>query len=150
MQCPHCGNESSRVIDTVHDRDGSTYRRRVCSSCKERFSTIERVAVSRLQVLKGDGRREPFDREKLLEGIRVACAKRPIASDTLDKLVDRIEGKFLSSRKSDVPSKAIGDMVMAGLKEIDQVAYIRYAIVYMGLADVEAVRQEIDRLLGKA
>ncbi len=147
MKCPHCGGSDSKVIDTTHEPDGSTLRRRVCQSCCKRFSTIERAILSKLQVIKQDGRREPFDRDKLLTSIRMACAKRPIASERLEGLVERIEAHVLSLNKSEVSSKVIGDMVTAGLKEIDQVAYIRYAIVYMGLADVEAVRREIERIL---
>jgi transcriptional repressor NrdR len=147
MKCPHCGKSKSRVIDTAHESDGSTYRRRECQACHQRFSTVERVMVSRLQVRKGDGRREPFDRDKLLDSIRLSCAKRPIASEVLEGLVDRIEAQVTALNKSEVSSKIIGDKVIAGLKDIDQVAYIRYAIVYLGLSDIEAVRQEIDRIL---
>lgn len=147
MKCPHCGKSDSRVVDTTHETDGSTHRRRECRHCRGRFSTVERVIFSRLQVVKQDGRREPFDRDKLLNGIRVACVKRPIASAALDGLVDRIETHVMALNKPEVSSRVIGDMVIAGLKEIDQVAYIRYAIVYMGLSDVEAVRREIDRIL---
>lgn len=147
MKCPHCGGSESKVIDTAHEADGTTHRRRECLDCCKRFSTVERAIVSRLQVIKQDGRREPFDRDKLLEGIRVACAKRPIPSERLEGLVDRIEAQLVSKGKAEVSSKTVGDMVIAGLKEIDQVAYIRYAIVYMGLSDVEAVRREIDRIL---
>ncbi len=147
MKCPHCGKSDSKVIDTTHEPEGSTHRRRECLACHKRFSTRERVILSRLQVIKQDGRRQPFDRDKLLEAIRVSCAKRPIASEKLEGLVDQIEAQVLALRKSEVPSKMIGDLVMAGLKEIDQVAYIRYAIVYMGLADIDAVRNEIDRIL---
>ena len=149
MNCPHCGGAESKVIDTTHEADGSTHRRRECSSCHKRFSTVERAIASRLQVIKQDGRREPFSRDKLMEGIRLACAKRPIASERLEGLVDHIEARLMAKGKSEVSSKVVGDMVIAGLKEIDQVAYIRYAIVYMGLADVEAVRREIDRILAQ-
>ncbi len=147
MKCPHCGGSESKVIDTTHDSGGSTHRRRVCYGCHNRFSTVERAVVSKLQIFKADGRREPFDRDKLLHGIRVACAKRPIASEVLEGLVDRVEARIMSMGKPEVSSKVIGDMVVEGLKEIDHVAYIRYAIVYMGLSDVEAVRREIDRIL---
>lgn len=147
MKCPHCGGAESKVIDTSPEADGTTHRRRECLDCHKRFSTVERAIASRLQVIKHDGRREPFDRDKLLEGIRVACAKRPIPSERLEGLVDRIEAELTNRGKAEVSSKTVGDMVIAGLKEIDQVAYIRYAIVYMGLSDVEAVRREIDRIL---
>jgi transcriptional repressor NrdR len=147
MKCPHCGSSESKVIDTTHEPDGTTHRRRQCHGCHKRFSTLERVIWSKLQVIKQDRQREPFDRDKLLNSIRAACVKRPIASEVLEGLVDRIESQVLSLNKPEVPSKTIGDMVIAGLKDIDQVAYIRYAIVYMGLSDIDAVRREIDRIL---
>jgi transcriptional repressor NrdR len=136
------------VIDTTHETQaGGIRRRRECLKCGRRFSTVERVVLAMPLVAKSDGRREPFDRRKLLDGLRLSCAKRPIPSESLEGLVDSIEAKIQSTGKSEVPSKMIGDMVIAGLKEMDQVAYIRYAIVYLGLQDVEAVRREIDRIL---
>jgi transcriptional repressor NrdR len=148
MKCPHCGETESKVIDTAHElQAGGIRRRRECLKCGQRFSTVERVVQTTPLVVKRDGRREPFDRQKLLMGIRVACAKRPIPSESLDRLVDNIEARIQSSGKAEVPAKMIGDLVIASLKELDQVAYIRYAMVYLGLADVEAVRREIDRIL---
>jgi transcriptional repressor NrdR len=148
MKCPHCGEADSKVIDTTHElQAGGIRRRRECLKCGQRFSTVERVVLATPQVVKSDGRREPFDRHKLLEGLRLACVKRPISSEALEGLVNNIEAKIQSTGKSEVPSKMIGDLVIVGLKEMDQVAYIRYAIVYLGLQDVEAVRREIDRIL---
>lgn len=98
-------------------------------------------------VIKRDGRREPFDREKLLRGIQIACAKRSIPAEALERLVERIEARLQAMGRSEIPSRLIGDMVIAGLKELDEVAYIRYAIVYLGLSDLESIRQEIDNLL---
>lgn len=97
-------------------------------------------------VIKRDGRREPFDREKLLRGIQIACAKR-LSAEALERLVERIEARLQAMGRSEIPSRLIGDMVIAGLKELDEVAYIRYAIVYLGLSDLESIRQEIDNLL---
>jgi len=148
MRCPHCGEAESKVIDTTHEiQAGGIRRRRECLKCGQRFSTVERVVQATPVVVKSDGRREPFDRRKLLDGLRLACAKRPISSESLEGLVDNIEARIQSTGKAEVPSKMIGDMVIVGLKELDQVAYIRYAIVYLGLSDVEAVRHEIDRIL---
>lgn len=148
MKCPHCGESESRVLDTAHEAQvGGIRRRRECLKCGKRFSTVERVVLTVPLVVKGDGRREPFDRQKLLTGIRVACAKRPIPSESLEGLVDNIEARIQATGRAEVPSKMIGDLVIAGLKELDQVAYIRYATVYLGLADVEAIRREIDRIL---
>ncbi len=148
MKCPYCGESDSRVIDTTHEmQSGGIRRRRECLKCKQRFSTIERVVLNTPLVVKHDGRREPFDRQKLLSGLRLACAKRPIPSESLDRLVDSIEATIQATGKAEVPAKMIGDMTIAGLKDLDQVAYIRYAIVYLGLSDMEAVRREIDRIL---
>ena len=147
MKCPFCGESDTKVIDTMHESSGGIRRRRECNQCGKRFSTIERAILSAPLVAKSDGRREPFDREKLLGGIRVACAKRPISSDALESLVNSIEARIQQSGKAEVPSKMIGDMVITGLKELDQVAYIRFAMVYLGLKDVEAVRREIDKIL---
>jgi len=126
---------------------GGIRRRRECLQCGQRFSTVERVVLTTPVVAKSDGRREPFDRHKLLDGIRLACAKRPIPSESLERLVDSIEARIQATGKAEVPTKMIGDLVIVGLKDLDQVAYIRYAIVYLGLADVEAVRRELDRIL---
>ena len=148
MKCPHCNSEESRVIDTAHETNGpGIRRRRECLSCGKRFSTIERAILNTPLVVKSDGRREPFDRDKLLTGIRMACAKRPISSDALEGLVNSIEARIQQTGKAEVPGKMIGDLVIAGLKDLDQVAYIRYATVYLGLDDVEAVRREIDKIL---
>lgn len=150
MRCPHCGEADSRVLDTMHEvQEGGIRRRRECLKCGRRFSTIERVALSGPMIVKRDGRREPFDRNKLLVGIQISCSKRPIPGETLERLVDNIESKVHATGKAEVSAKFVGDLVMAGLKDLDHVAYIRYAIVYLGLADIEAVRREIDRLLEK-
>ena len=148
MRCPHCGETESKVIDTTHEMQaGGIRRRRECLKCGQRFSTVERVVLTTPLVAKSDGRREPFDRHKLLDGIRLACAKRPIPSESLERLVDTIEARIQATGRAEVPTKMIGDLVIVGLKDLDQVAYIRYAIVYLGLSDVEAVRREIDRIL---
>ena len=149
MKCPYCSESDTKVIDTMHESGGGIRRRRECNRCGKRFSTIERAILTAPLVVKADGRREPFDREKLLTGIRVACAKRPIPSDSLESLVNSIEARIQQLGKAEVPSKMIGDMVIAGLKELDQFAYIRFAMVYLGLKDVEAVRREIDKILGR-
>ncbi len=146
MQCPYCGHARTRVVDTTRDARGGVRRRRECRACGRRFSTMERPLLA-LRVVKRDGRREAFDREKLLRGIRIACAKRPVATEAIEGLVDRIEARLERMGRAEVDARVIGDLVIEGLKELDKVAYIRYAIVYLGLEDLEAVRAEIDRLL---
>ncbi len=146
MQCPYCGHARTRVVDTTRASRGGIRRRRECRTCGRRFSTMERPLLA-LRVVKRDGRREAFDREKLLRGIRIACAKRPVATEAIEGLVDRIEARLERMGRAEVDARVIGDLVIEGLKELDKVAYIRYAIVYLGLEDLEAVRAEIDRLL---
>jgi len=148
MKCPHCSGNDTRVIDTRDSGDGIRRRRR-CVHCDQRFTTYEQVNTA-VHIIKSDGRREPFDRIKLLNGIRVACAKRPIASAELDGVVDRIDDFVHSLGKTEVASEVIGNMVLDSLKTIDPVAYIRFATVYMDLPDLEAVRGEIDRLMGRS
>lgn len=148
MRCPHCqSDKGTKVIDTTHDSRGGIRRRRECKKCEQRFSTYERAILSTPLVIKEDGNREEFDREKLLRGVRVACVKRPVSASDLDRLAGEIESTLQRMGKPEVSSRVIGDMVIAGLKDLDHVAYIRYAIVYLGLDDLHAVRQELDRLI---
>jgi transcriptional repressor NrdR len=149
MNCPYCDGNKTRVIDTSRDSRG-VRRRRECLSCEQRFNTVERAILTTPLVVKADGRREEFDPEKLLHGIRVACAKRPVAAEAIEGLVDRVEAELRAIGKAEVDSKILGDIAIEGLKELDKVAYIRYAIVYLGLDDLDAVRDEIDRLIGQS
>jgi transcriptional repressor NrdR len=146
MNCPYCDGSKTRVIDTSRDERG-VRRRRECQSCGQRFNTVERAILTTPLVVKTDGRREEFDPHKLLTGIRVACAKRPVAAEAIEGLVDSVEAELRAMGRAEVNAKVIGDLVIEGLKELDKVAYIRYAIVYLGLEDLEAVRGEIDRLM---
>jgi len=147
MRCPYCQSERTRVIDTTHDSRGGVRRRRECLSCKQRFSTYERPILSAPLIIKQDGTREEFDREKVKRGILISCAKRPVSAADIDRLVGEVEASLQEMGQSEVDSRVVGDMVIAGLKELDQVAYIRYAIVYLGLDDLSSIREEIDRLL---
>lgn len=147
MRCPYCNAADSKVIDTNHDAKGGVRRRRECLQCKQRFSTYERAILATPLIVKQDGTREDFDREKLARGIRISCAKRPVSAADIERLVGEIEATLQTMGKSEVSSRVIGDMVVAGLKELDHIAYIRYAIVYLGLDDLKSVRDEIDRLL---
>lgn len=148
MKCPYCGSDHTRVIDTAHSARG-VRRRRVCETCERRFTTVERAILTVPLVIKRDGRREEFNREKLLAGLRIACARRPVSADDLERVVDRVENYIRQSGKPEIPTRVIGDLVIEELKRLDPVSYIRYAIVYLGLEDLEAVRAEIDRLLGE-
>ena len=145
MKCPYCGEFDSRVVDTRAARDGIR-RRRECKHCDRRFTTYEQVAAV-LHIVKSDGRREPYHRQKLLDGIRIACAKRPIAMADIERLVDQVEDYVFGLGKAEVRSEVIGGKVLEQLKELDEVGYIRFATVYLELSDLGAVRDEIDRLL---
>lgn len=147
MQCPYCKNTTSKVIDTSHDSRGGVRRRRECEKCGQRFSTYERPILATPLIIKADGTREEFDREKLLRGIRIACAKRPVSAADIERLVGEIEANLQSMGRAEVSSRVVGDMVIGGLKELDQIAYIRYAIVYLQLSDLRSIRDEIDHLL---
>jgi transcriptional repressor NrdR len=147
MRCPYCEGEETRVVDTSHDSRGGVRRRRECLGCEQRFSTYERAILTAPLIIKQDGTRQEFEREKLLHGIRIACAKRPVSAADIERLAGEIEARLQSMGKEEISSRIVGDMAIAGLKELDHVAYIRYAIVYLGLDDLQAVRDEIDRLL---
>lgn len=146
MRCPYCQSEDIMVKDT-HDTRGEIRRRRECKKCGQRFSTIERPLLATPLIIKKDGTREEFDREKLMRGIRISCAKRPVPAAAIDRLVGEIESALQRMGRSEVSSRVVGDMVVSGLKELDHIAYIRYGIVYLQLDDLHAIRNEIDRLL---
>jgi len=150
MICPNCRdneNEGTKVIDTTHDSRGGIRRRRECKNCHTRFSTYERPILASPIIVKEDGTREEFDREKLKRGIALACVKLPVATAEIQRLVGEIESKLQQMEKSEVSSRIVGDLVMAGLKEMHEIAYIRFALVYLGLDDLQAIRQEVDGLI---
>jgi transcriptional repressor NrdR len=147
MRCPYCQHDKSRVLDTTHDARGGVRRRRECEKCGQRFTTVERPLLAIPLIIKKDGTREEFVREKLMRGIRIACAKRPVPAAAIDRLVGEIETALQRLGRSEVTSRVVGDMVISGLKELDHIAYVRYGIVYLQLDDLHAIRNEIDRLL---
>jgi transcriptional repressor NrdR len=147
LRCPYCQSEKSSVIDTSHDNKGGVRRRRECDVCQQRFTTIERAILSTPLIIKKDGTREEFNREKLMHGIRIACAKRPVSAADIDRLIGEVESSLQRLGRAEAPSRYIGDMVIAGLKEMDQIAYIRYAIVYLHMDDLGEIKKEIDHLL---
>jgi len=148
VNCPLCGSSDTRVIDTTRVARGIR-RRRQCKECTHRFSTLERSILTTPLVVKRDGHRQEFDRDKLISGLRIACARRPVSADDLERLADRIEAFIRQIGKAEVSSRVIGDRMIEELKDLDPVSYIRYAIVYLGLDDLTAVRSEIDRLLAE-
>lgn len=137
MKCPFCQHPDSKVIDSRVGKDGlSIRRRRECESCEKRFTTYERVDEVLPFVIKKDGRREPYDRMKVMSGLQKACEKRPIPVATIEETVGQIEAKLLESGEAEVPATQIGELVMAALKELDDVAYVRFASVYRSFKDI--------------
>jgi len=147
MKCPYCKDDDSKVLDTSHDKRGGTRRRRLCLHCEQRFSTYERAILDTPLIVKQDGTREEFNRAKLSRGIQISCDKRPVSAADIERLVGDVESDLQAMGEIEVSSRVVGDMVIDGLKEMDLVAYVRYAIVYLGLEDLNAIREEIDTLL---
>jgi transcriptional repressor NrdR len=147
MKCPYCNHQEDRVVDSRPTEDGATVRRRrECLSCLKRFTTYEKVEILPLMVIKKDNTREPFDRDKLLRGIVRACEKRPVSMNVMHRMIDDIENQLSNSLEREVPSKSIGELLMQKLKQLDQVAYVRFASVYREFSDVETFLEEIQRI----
>jgi transcriptional repressor NrdR len=147
MRCPHCGERETRVVDSRDLDDSATIRRRrECSACATRFTTYERVEAARLIVLKRDGARQEFDREKLASGLRKALTRRPVADNAAERAADEIEAELRSQGATEVESGRVGALAMAKLRELDQIAYIRFASVYQSFDDLEALKREVDSL----
>jgi transcriptional repressor NrdR len=148
MKCPYCGKEDTKVVDTrTMDEDLAVRRRRFCDGCGERFTTYERVDIIPLAVVKSDNVREPFDRDKLLKGLIVSCNKRPVSMDKLEQIAIDIENSIVNSMRKEVTSKEIGEMVMDRLKDLDEVAYVRFASVYRKFKDIDSFMDELGKLL---
>lgn len=148
MRCPYCGHDDSKVIDSRPTDEGvAIRRRRECINCTQRFTTYEKVESLPIVVIKKDKTRELFNREKLLAGLTRACEKRPVETSALDKLVDKIESDLQNTLKREISTKEIGEKVMEGLKDIDEVAYVRFASVYRQFKDVSTFIAEVNKLL---
>ena len=147
MHCPQCGERDTRVVDSRDLEDQATIRRRrECAACGARFTTYERIEAARLVVLKRDGRREEFDRAKLLSGLRKALTRRPVPEDAAERAADAIETTLRGAGVSEIPSSRIGELAMERLRALDQIAYIRYASVYQSFDDLETLKREVDNL----
>jgi len=148
MKCPYCGFVEDKVIDSRPTDEGSAIRRRrECSSCLNRFTTYEKVESMPLMVIKKDKTRQPFDRQKLMSGLLRACEKRPVSVDDLEKMVIDIEGQIYNSLKREITTQEIGEMVMTKLKNLDEVAYVRFASVYRQFKDINTFMDELHKLL---
>ena len=149
MRCPNCGERDTRVVDSRDIDDSAIRRRRECNVCANRFTTYERVESARLTVIKSDGRREEFDREKLATGLSRALTRRPVATDAAEKAAEEIEAALRARGQSEVPSRTIGEMSMDRLRELDHIAYIRFASVYQSFEDIEQLQREVNTLLAE-
>ncbi len=150
MRCPYCGHLDLKVVDSRDSDTGeSIRRRRECLECAKRFTTYERIETVPLYVIKKDGRREDFDRQKLFSGLMKATAKREISPNVVERIVDEIETELRTRGKTEIPSREVGELVMDKLRGLDEVAYIRFASVYRSFMDLQEVKQEIDQLLSK-
>jgi len=148
MKCPYCGHLDNRVIDSRLNKDASiTRRRRACVSCDQRFTTYERLEVMVPMLVKTDGRREAWDRHKLVIGLQKACEKRPVSRDNIDEFIDEIEHKLQDYGVKEIPSKVVGEWVMEGLQQLDEVAYVRFASVYRQFKDVNEFMDELKSIL---
>jgi transcriptional repressor NrdR len=147
MKCPFCGNVEDKVIDSRSSREGNAIRRRrECLKCAKRFTSYERVEDIIPMVVKKDGRREPFEREKVLTGLKKACEKRPIAMETLEGIADSLEKKLIGLGVKEIQSTWVGEEVMSSLKELDKVAYVRFASVYRQFKDINELMNEVKTL----
>lgn len=148
MRCPRCGHQEDKVIDSRSSRGGDIIRRRrTCESCGHRFTTREEVVKNRLHVIKRDGRREAFDREKLVNGISRACEKRPVSVESIDAIVDAVMAELEAEFEREAPSEAIGERVMRKLERLDDVAYVRFASVYRNFRDVNQFIKAVEDIL---
>ncbi len=150
MKCPFCGNDEDRVIDSRPAEDGAAIRRRrECIRCNGRFTTYEKIETLPMLVVKKDGTREPYNQEKILGGLLKACEKRPVSNDQLMSILSFIENRIQGSANREISSRDIGELVMVKLKEIDEVAYVRFASVYRQFKDVNSFLNELNEMLNK-
>ena len=146
MRCPFCGNLEDRVVDSRESREGDVIRRRrECAQCERRFTSYEKIEVPAFQVVKRDQRREAYDRAKLMRGLQVACRKRPVPQGELETIADAIEQSMIDAGEREISSQRLGTMVMNRLRELDAVAYVRFASVYRRFEDVDAFVKELNR-----
>lgn len=147
MRCPYCGKENTKVIDSRPTDDSAIRRRRQCDNCGKRFTTYEKVEMMPIIVIKKDENREPYDREKIVSGIVRSCHKRPVSLSQINQMVDEIETQIFNSGEKEIPTTKIGMIVMDKLKQLDEVAYVRFASVYREFKDVNTFLEEINKIL---
>ena len=148
MKCPHCGFQESKVVDSRHSEDGTSIRRRrECLNCQKRFTTYETVESLPIIVVKRDNSRQPFDRNKIMNGMLRACEKRPVSMQDLENAVNEIESMVQNSLEREITTEFIGEQVMEKLKALDEVAYVRFASVYRQFKDIHSFMQELNKIL---
>lgn len=150
MKCPYCSNPDTRVVDSRPAEDGTSIRRRrSCDACGKRFTTYEKVETIPLIIIKKDNAREQYSRMKVENGVIRACYKRPVPAEEIERMIDRIETEVFSLEEKEIPSHVIGEMVMDGLKDLDEVAYVRFASVYREFKDVNTFMDELKKILDR-
>jgi transcriptional repressor NrdR len=150
MKCPYCGHKEDKVVDSRESREGDAIRRRrECLKCGRRFTTYEQIEYELPMIIKKDGRREPFDKKKILNGLMRACEKRPISMEKLEEIANDIEKQLYNCMEKEISSNAIGEMVIERLAKIDEVAYVRFASVYRQFKDINAFTKELKRFLSE-
>lgn len=150
MKCPFCGHENTRVIDSrPAEENNSIRRRRVCDECGKRFTTYEKVETIPLIIIKKDNNREAYDRSKIEAGVLRACHKRPVSANQITKLIEEVETQIFNMEEKEIPSNKIGELVMSKLKDMDAVAYVRFASVYREFKDVNTFMDELKKMLDK-
>ncbi|MCF7872166.1 transcriptional regulator NrdR [Candidatus Woesearchaeota archaeon] len=146
MRCPFCNNVETKVLETRESDPDNTRRRRECLKCERRFTTYEQIELTNVPVIKRDGKRVLFDKQKIIKSIQIACQKRPINPEKIEEIAQRIESKIRASAKTEITTKKIGELVLRYLKKLDQVAYIRFASVYRDFQDLEGFKEELEKL----
>ncbi len=150
MKCPFCNHDNTRVIDSrPADENNSIRRRRVCDECNKRFTTYEKIETIPIIIIKKDNNREAYDRSKIEAGILMACHKRPVSADNINALVDEVETELFNQEEKEIPSRVIGELVMNKLKDLDAVAYVRFASVYREFKDINTFMDELKKVLDK-
>lgn len=150
MKCPFCGYDDSKVLDTRPTDEGNTIRRRrECLNCQKRFTTYEKIEQSPIMVIKKDGNRQAFDREKIIRGMIKSCEKRPVSAADIEEAVNNIEKKIENSMKKEISSLEVGEMVMEELKDLDEVSYVRFASVYREFKDLQSFVDELENFVKK-
>ncbi|MFT4311279.1 MAG: transcriptional regulator NrdR [Candidatus Woesearchaeota archaeon] len=146
MRCSYCNHDETKVLETRETGEDITRRRRECLKCSKRFTTYEQVEITNITIIKKDGKRAIFDRQKLVKSMQIACQKRPVNQDKIEEMASKIERSLRNSSKNELPSSKIGQLVMKELKKVDEVAYIRFASVYREFKDLQSFRKELEKL----